>query len=119
MVRRVSFIKSPFGPGLPGGGPRGAHGTTTLGPCTGIYLEFRSHRNVSEKGDRVARPETVRDASTLLLPKCTGDADRRFSPLPGGRELHQAAVRSAERPASPYSVRYEFCRHDNSEHIRG
>ena len=87
----LSFIKSPFGPGLPGGGPRGAHGTTTLGPCTGIYLEFRSHRNVSEKGDRVARPETVRDASTLLLPKCTGDADRRFSPLPGGRELHQAS----------------------------
>ena len=60
MVRRVSFIKSPFGPGLPGGGPRGAHGTTTLGPCTGIYLEFRSHRNVSEK--EIGSPDQIQSA---------------------------------------------------------
>ena len=32
--------------------------TTTLGRSTGIHLEFRTHHNVSEKGDRVARPET-------------------------------------------------------------
>ena len=56
----LSFIKSPFGPGLPVGDPRGARGTT-LGPRTGIYLEFRTHHNVREKVDRVARPETVRD----------------------------------------------------------
>jgi hypothetical protein len=38
------------------------HATTTmLGQCTGIRLEFRTHHNVSEKGDRVARPDTVRD----------------------------------------------------------
>ena len=44
-------------------------------------------------------------ASTLPLPKCTGDGDRRFSALPAGRELHRPAIRSIERPASVYSVR--------------
>ena len=35
--------------------------TTTLGRSTGIHLECRTHHNVSEKGDRVARPETLPD----------------------------------------------------------
>jgi len=35
--------------------------TTTLGPSTGIRLESRTHHNVGEKGDRVARPETLPD----------------------------------------------------------
>ena len=35
--------------------------TTTLGPSTGIHLECRTHHNVGEKGDRVARPETLPD----------------------------------------------------------
>ena len=34
---------------------------TTLGPSTGIRLESRTHHNVGEKGDRVARPETLPD----------------------------------------------------------
>jgi len=92
--------------------------TTTLGRSTGIHLECRTHHNVGEKRDRLQTRDCPQSASTLPLPKCTGDADRRFSPLPGGRELHQAAIRSAERPVSPYSVRYEFYRRGNSEHIR-
>jgi hypothetical protein len=35
--------------------------TTRLGRSTGIHLECRTHHNVSEKGDRVARPETLPD----------------------------------------------------------
>jgi len=94
--------------------------TTTVGPSTAIHLEFGSPDNVSEKRNRGARPETVRDRHLRRrCPSVTGDADRRFCPLPGVRELHWAAIRSDERPASPYLVRYEFCRRDNSEHIRG
>jgi hypothetical protein len=96
------------------------HATTTrLGPCTGIHLESRTHHNVSEKGDGSPDQRLVRSASTLPVPKCTGDAYRRFSALLGGRELDEAAIRFPERPASPYSTRYEFCRRDNNEYIRG
>ena len=35
--------------------------TTTLGQSTGLHLEGRTHHNLSEKGDRVARPETLPD----------------------------------------------------------
>ena len=35
--------------------------TTTLGRSTGIHLECRTHHNVGDKGDRVARPETLPD----------------------------------------------------------
>ena len=73
--------------------------TTTVGPCTAIHLEFRirEQRQREERSGRQTK-DCPRSASTLPVPKCTGDADRRFSPLPGGRELHRAAIRSAEPP---------------------
>src|SRR5215467_6527546 len=41
---------------------RGAHGTTaTLGLSTAVDREFRTQRNVSEAGDRIARLETLPD----------------------------------------------------------
>ena len=87
------------------------------GPVHGIHVEFSPHHNASQKGDRVG--QTRNGQLPALRCCCTGDANRRFSPLPGAPELHQAVVRSAERLASPYSVQYESCRRDNSEHIRG
>ena len=106
--------------GLPREDPQGARDYDDMGPCTrhppGIQNPRQRQRE--EKSGRQTK-NCPRSASTLPVPKCTGDADRRFSPLPGGRQLHWAAIRSDERPASPYSVRYEFCRRDNSEHIRG
>ena len=35
--------------------------TTTMGQSTGIHLKCRTHHNLSEKGDRVARAETLPD----------------------------------------------------------
>jgi DNA invertase Pin-like site-specific DNA recombinase len=119
-IEQVSFIKSRYRPGLPVGDPRGARDHDDAGPVhrppPGMQHPPQPQRE--GRSGRQSR-DFLRSASTLPLPKCTGDGDLRFSPLPGACELHQAAIRPAERPASPYSVRYEFGRRDNSEHIRG
>ena len=108
-------------PGVGGRRFREVHATTTtVGRLHRHPPGIRNarQRQREEKSGRQTK-NCPRSASTLPVPKCTGDADRRFSLLPGVRELHWAEIRSGERPASPYSVRYEFCRRDNSEHIRG
>ena len=113
----LSFIKSPYGPGLPVGAPPAAgHVTLTRLPAS-TWNSEPSQGQPERRSDRQTR-DCLRSASTLPLTKCTGDADHRFYPVPSGRERHRAAIQSAERPASPSLVRYEFCRRDNSEHIR-
>jgi hypothetical protein len=123
---RHSF-KSPYRSGLPMGDQLSGREHDDAGACTGVHLEFSPtgvHLEFSPtQRPREGRPgrqtrDGLRSASMLPLPKCTGDADHRFYPLPSGRERPRAAIQSAERPASPSLVRYEFCRRDNSEHIR-
>src|SRR5262249_5763102 len=57
----LSFIKSPCGPGLPVGDPRGARDHDDAGPVHRHPPGIHNPPNVSEKGDRISRPETVRD----------------------------------------------------------
>src|SRR6516164_6387853 len=54
MVSCLSFTKSPFGSGSPMVDQRSGRDHDDAGACTSIHLEFRTHHNVSEKGDRVA-----------------------------------------------------------------
>jgi hypothetical protein len=72
--------------------------TTTLGRSTGIHLECRTHDNLREKGDRVARPETLPDWHLRCRCPSVPVMETADSLLcPGARELHQAAIRLAER----------------------
>ena len=120
LLIHVSFIKSTSGQELPGGESAWCNRPRRCrARAPAPTRKFRTHHNVSENGNRVGRPDYPRSAFTPPHAKCTGAADRRLSPSVRGARTTSGCIRPAERPASPYSVRYEFCHRDSKEHMRG
>ncbi len=95
---------------VPKRNPHSAHAQTTASLATCTHLNTEPSTVSVEPRAGGARKAAA--ALTPRLTKCTGDEDRRFSALPGSRYCDRVGVRPTARPASPCSVRYEFCLRD-------